>query len=181
MTQTWKLLLVAALVAGLGVIVGTNVDGAEAGGPQAGRWGQRGGAAVATGVEPSAAVVDGAAAQSLSLINEDTGDFTLLRHGPGVNPGDQVVFRNKLRDARTNAFVGVLSNSCVITYHDSSECTGTAILFRRGKIMFSGNVPLAQHFVVAITGGTGEFVGAKGQAFVTDTTNPRDPVVIHLV
>jgi hypothetical protein len=180
MARIWKLLVVGAALVGLGVFIGTNVGGAEASGPSVGRWVPRAGAATGRSVEPSAAVVRAAAARSLALINEDTDDFTLVRHGPGVNPGDEVLFRNKLRDPRTNAFVGVISNHCSITFHDSSECEGTLILFHRGKITFAGNVPIADHFVVAVTGGTQEFRGVRGQAFVTDTTNPRDPIVVQL-
>jgi hypothetical protein len=40
---------------------------------------------------------------------------------------------------------------------------------------------MVEHFVSAITGGTGEFNAASGQAFVTDTSSPRNRIVFQLV
>ena len=68
--------------------------------------------------------------------------------------------------------MGSLSVQCTLTFGatEASECLGTAILFDRGKITLAGNVPNYPRFAVAITGGTLEFRGARGQVFVNDNS-----------
>jgi hypothetical protein len=168
-------IVTAAVLAVVGV---TNVGGAGAQAPGVGRWG-RVGAPKASAA--NSAEVAPTAATSFILIEEE-GQFTYVDTGPGGDSeGDYVVFRDRLRHPQTNALIGALSVQSLITFADSAECSGTAILFNRGKLSFAGNSPSFSRFALAITGGTGEFRGANGEAFVNDVPGPRDRIGIHLV
>jgi hypothetical protein len=171
-----RTLVVAALsVAVLAAIAVTNIGGAGAQAPGIGRWGR-----VVTSSRASSADPAPTAAATFTLIEEE-GQFVYVDSGGRSDEGDYVVFRDRLRDPHSNALIGALSVQCLITFADSAECSGTAILFNRGKLSFAGNSPSYPRFALAITGGTGEFRGAKGEAFVTDTPGPRDRIGIHLV
>jgi hypothetical protein len=173
-----KVMLVTVAVAVLAVVAVTNIGGAGAQAPGVGRWGR---------VEvPKANAANGAevapAKPATIILIEEEGQFTYVDTGPrGDSEGDYVVFRDRLRDPHTNALIGALSVQCLITFADSAECSGTAILFNRGKLSFAGNSPSFPRFALAITGGTGEFRGANGEAFVNDSPGPRDRIGVHLV
>ena len=181
-----KVVLATVLVAVLALVVGVaNVGGAGAEPEGIGRWGRSGhgsSSAAARTAEPSAAEVQAAAARSLTFTEEETEHFAFVDVGPrDESVGDSFIFRNRLLNPRTNAHVGSLSVQCTLAFF-STECTGTAIVFDRGKITLAGNVPgSGNRFAVAITGGTGEFRAARGQVLVTDTANRRDPIVFQLV
>lgn len=181
-----KVVLAMVLVAVLAAVVGVaNVGGAGAEPDGIGRWGRSGSgsnSAAAGSAEPSAAEVQAAAARSLTFIQEETQNFAFVDVGPrDESVGDSFIFRDRLLNPRTHAHVGSLSVQCTLAFF-STECTGTAIVFDRGKITLAGNVPgSGNRFAVAITGGTGEFHAARGQVLVTDTANQRDPIVFQLV
>jgi hypothetical protein len=181
-----KVLLVTTLIAVLAVVIGVaNIGGAGAEPDGIGRWGRSDGAsssAAARSAEPSAAEVQAAAARSLTFIEEETQNFAFVDVGPrGESVGDYFIFRDRLLNPRTNAHVGSMSVRCTLAFF-STECNGTAIVFDRGKITLAGNVPnTGDRFAVAITGGTAEFRAARGQVFVTETANRRDPIVFQLV
>ena len=181
-----KVVLATVLVGVLAVVVGAaNVGGAAADPEGIGRWGRSShgsSSAAARSPEPSAAEVRAAAARSLTFTEEETQNFAFVDVGPrDESVGDYFIFRDRLLNPRTNAHVGSLSVQCTLAFF-STECAGTAIVFDRGKITIAGNVPgSGNRFAVAITGGTGEFRSARGQVFVTDTANRRDPIVFQLV
>jgi hypothetical protein len=176
------MVLVAVLAAVVGV---ANVGGAGAEPDGIGRWGRSGdgsSSAAAASPEPSAAEVQAAAARSLTFLQEETQNSAFVDVGPrDESVGDSFIFRDRLLNPRTNAHVGSLSVQCTLAFF-STECTGTAIVFDRGKITLAGNVPgSGSRFAVAITGGTREFRAARGQVLVTDTANQRDSIVFQLV
>jgi len=180
--RTLIVIVVLAVVAA--VIGAVNAGGAGAEGPAFGPWGHRvGSAQAATGhsAEPSAAELEGTAGQVLKYVQQSTGDEAFVDNGPqGESVGDFFIFRERLLDPGTRAHVGSLSVQCTLTFGatEASECLGTAILFDRGKITLAGNAPNYPRFAVAITGGTLEFRGARGQAFVNDNTRQ---IAFHLV
>jgi hypothetical protein len=134
------------------------------------------------GFSPAAAIADGKGKQTLRLVaTEDQSQFVDLgTTGPSL--GDELVFSETLSQNGEN--VGVSGVVCtvthvtppydVLTYH----CVGTLSL-RRGQITLQGLIEVQGEndpgpFTVAITGGTGAFVGADGQAVVrvvSDTTS----------
>ena len=170
--------MLAAVAAVIGV---ANAGGAGAEGPAFEPWGRRAGsrpAAMGRSAEPTAADLQATAGQVLKFVQQSTGDEAFVDNGPqGESVGDFFIFRERLLDPGTRAYVGSLSVQCTLTF-GATECLGTAILFDRGKITLAGNVPNYPRFAVAITGGTLEFRGAQGQAFVNDSTGQ---IAFHLV
>jgi len=108
---------------------------------------------------------------------------------PGPSAGDEYIFHSVLicvdNCGTPGARVGTLDVDCTFLARYMQDCQGTARFFGRGKITFGGAIK-AYHpsFVLAITGGTGEFSSASGSIYV-DTTNATDAgngekIVIHL-
>jgi hypothetical protein len=100
---------------------------------------------------------------------------------PGPSLGDQLVFsevlRQRGREVGTSGVVCVVTEAVppytVLTFH----CVGTLSL-RRGQITLQGLLEVQGEddpgpFTVAITGGTGAFRGASGQAVVRDISGDR--------
>jgi hypothetical protein len=90
---------------------------------------------------------------------------------PGPSPGDQVVTSDGLLD-RKGAVAGTLSQVCTMVSPAASllastfDCTGSFVL-ADGTITVQGPfVPAADTSVNAVTGGTGEFVKARGQVTI---------------
>ena len=101
---------------------------------------------------------------------------------PGPSLGDELVFSEVLRERGRE--VGTSGAVCVVTeavppytvlmFH----CVATLSL-RRGQITLQGLVEVQGEddpgpFIVAITGGTGAYRGAGGEAVVRDPSDPRD-------
>jgi hypothetical protein len=123
------------------------------------------------GAGKDAAPKDGrGVAETIVLIDRETDDqaFTdVANDGPG--PGDTFTARDDLLDAKGAAKIGDAFISCVIQFGTpfSSQCDVVARLDGRGDIVLSGLVPEANDpFVLAVTGGTGEFRHVRGQALV---------------
>lgn len=83
---------------------------------------------------------------------------------PGASPGDMMVFQSDIVDSTTKKLVGHNSGWCVRTWtsKELSECTFTLTL-ADGEISVQG--PGARHgeTVLAVTGGTGKYSGARGE------------------
>jgi hypothetical protein len=113
---------------------------------------------------------------SLRLVGKTIQEETLDLGTPGPSPGDELVFSETLykegREAGTSGAVCVVTEAVppytVVVYH----CVGTLSL-RRGQITLQGLVETQGlddpgPFLVAITGGTGVYRGASGEAEVRD-------------
>lgn len=100
---------------------------------------------------------------------------------PGPSLGDHLVFsevlRHRGREVGTSGVVCVITEAVppytVVTFH----CVGTLSL-RRGQITLQGLIEVQGEddpgpFTVAITGGTGAFRGASGEAIVRDVSDTR--------
>jgi hypothetical protein len=118
---------------------------------------------------------------TLRLVATTLQEENLDLGAPGPSLGDQLVFSEVLRERGRE--VGTSGAVCVVTeavppytvlvYH----CAGTLSL-RRGQITLQGLVEVQGPddpgpFVVAITGGTGAYRGAGGEAVVRDPIGPR--------
>jgi hypothetical protein len=99
---------------------------------------------------------------------------------PGPSLGDQLVFSEVLRQRGRDGASGVV---CVITEAVppytvlTFHCVGTLSL-RRGQITLQGLIEVQGEddpgpFTVAITGGTGAFRGASGEAVVRDISDRK--------
>ncbi len=98
--------------------------------------------------------------------------------GPGL--GHQVVFAQEL--AKGEQEVGHAGVVCTVTSleREESQCVATA-WFRGGQITVRGLVPLqAGDFTLPITGGSGKYEGAEGEAHVRDISDTTAIVTFHL-
>jgi allene oxide cyclase-like protein len=112
-------------------------------------------------------------------------DSAFVDHGaPGPSLGDDFVFAERLRKDRRDA--GTSGGVCTVTevvppYTVATfHCVATLAL-RRGQITLQGLVELQSEddpgpFTVAITGGTGAYRGASGEAVIRDVS---DTVTIY--
>jgi hypothetical protein len=105
---------------------------------------------------------------TLVLIDKETDDGTFLDLGEtGESPGDTFTARDDLFDAKGAKKVGEAFVHCVLQFGEppKSQCDVVARLDGRGDVTLSGLVPVANDpFDIAVTGGTGEFRFARGQA-----------------
>jgi hypothetical protein len=121
---------------------------------------------------PAVATADGKGKRVLRIVATET-QFEFLDLGtPGPSLGDELVFSERL--SRRGRPVGVSGVVCTATqveppYDDLMfHCVGTLKL-RRGQITLQGLIEVQGEddpgpFTVAITGGTGKYRGASGEA-----------------
>lgn len=83
---------------------------------------------------------------------------------PGATPGDMMVFQSDIVDSTTKKPVGHNSGWCVRTWttRELSECTFTLTL-ADGEISVQGPSDRHGETVLAVTGGTGKYSGARGE------------------
>jgi allene oxide cyclase len=110
------------------------------------------------------------AAQQIKLVERPLGETTVDLGKKGDSRGDLLVFSNEVFDAANKVRVGSDQGYCVrITAGKSWECIWTLIL-KTGLITVEGPFMDDGDSLFAITGGTGEYLGAKGSM----TLHPRD-------
>lgn len=124
------------------------------------------------------------AGQTISYTETPISDHTFnLGSGHGVAVGFVELSANKLMQGGTQT--GTDGENCIITRLGSgtadSLCS-VADVFAGGQIDLAGLVTSTQQgpgtFQVAVTGGTGQYTGARGYAVVVSARRPR--VTIHL-
>jgi allene oxide cyclase len=83
---------------------------------------------------------------------------------PGTSQGDMMVFQSDVVDSTTKKLVGHDSGWCVRTWTSKqlSECTFTLTL-ADGEISVQGPSDRHGETVLAVTGGTGKYSGARGE------------------
>ena len=128
------------------------------------------------------AAADGKGKRTLRLVAVENQSEFLDLGAPGPSLGDQLVFSEILRQRGRE--VGDSGVTCTVTeavppydvlvFH----CVGTLSLRGHGQITLQGLIEVQGEddpgpFKVAITGGTGDFVGAAGEAIVRDITPER--------
>ncbi len=163
-------LAVVAVLTAVGIAGGVALA-AGGGSPAPGlnEWGRR----LAGGVDPDSAEVAGdrTGAEQFVLYGRDT-QFQFVDSGPqGPSVGDTILFKQAIYAHGGVNRVGSLYVECVLHFSDIAECEGTMALSGRGKLTFSGTVPPKPQFFLAITGGTGEFIGRDGEVMVEDGPN----------
>lgn len=121
----------------------------------------------------------------LSLRNVDSVELDLGEEGFGL--GDRFVFTD---DAfRKGRRVGSAHGECTVTRIDdedvSSQCLVTVVL-QKGQLTSQGVVTFSEseetpEFTIAITGGTGRYKDAGGEARVREISDTKSRVRITLV
>jgi len=101
---------------------------------------------------------------------------------PGLSQGDQVVTTDGLLD-RKGAVAGSLEQVCTVVspganlFASTFDCTGSFDL-ADGSITVQGSfVPVAEVSSLAVTGGTGEFAKARGEAVIA---TEADTITVEL-
>jgi len=110
------------------------------------------------------------AAEQVSVVERPVGETTVHRSGNRDSVGDLLVFANKVYDAANKIEVGSDQGYCVRTVAGKSwECFWTLIL-TAGQITVEGPFMDSGDSLLAVTGGTGKYAGARGSLKL----HPRD-------
>jgi allene oxide cyclase len=111
-----------------------------------------------------------AAAEHIVVVERPVGETTLDLGPKGDSVGDLLVFANKVYDAANKSQVGSDQGYCVRTQVGKSwECFWT-LLLKDGQITVEGPFMDTGDSLLAVTGGTGKYAGAKGSMKL----HPRD-------
>ena len=108
------------------------------------------------------------AGQTITVVERATTD-TVVDTGPkGDSVGDILAFANSVYDAANRNKIGTDQGHCVrVIVGKSWECFWTMNL-KDGQITVEGPFYDAADSVMAVTGGTGKYVGAKGSMALHD-------------
>jgi hypothetical protein len=110
------------------------------------------------------------AAEQISVVERPVGETTVHRSGNRDSVGDLLVFANKVYDAANKIEVGSDQGYCVRTVAGKSwECFWTLTL-KAGQITVEGPFLDSGDSLLAVTGGTGKYAGARGSLKL----HPRD-------
>jgi hypothetical protein len=117
---------------------------------------------IVAGVLAVLAGVPALAAEKIQLVEHADADATLDLGVKGDSVGDLLTFANPVYDAANKAQVGSDQGYCVrVIAGKSWECFWTLRL-KDGQITIEGPFYDAGDSVMAVTGGTGKYAGAKG-------------------
>jgi len=110
------------------------------------------------------------AAEQIKVVERPVGETTVHRSGERDSVGDLLVFANKVYDAANKVEVGSDQGYCVRTVAGKSwECFWTLVL-KAGQITVEGPFLDSGDSLLAVTGGTGKYAGARGSLKL----HPRD-------
>jgi allene oxide cyclase len=125
--------------------------------------------ALAIGLVGALGVFGGAnfafAGETLHVVERQLTDTTIHLGAKGTTDsmGDMIVFANPIFDSTNTHQLGILQGNCVrVIVGKSWECFFTFVL-ANDRITLEGPYADSGESVFAITGGTGRYVGAKGQ------------------
>jgi hypothetical protein len=113
-------------------------------------------------------------------------NLDLVGEADDFRPGDRYIFRSELSDAQ-DAVVGHLYVDCSVQFAKRDSCTQIYDIPARGTVTAEGLIPVAElhlggTWVLAVTGGTGEFENVGGSVtvvIVDDTGNSEH--TLHLL
>lgn len=116
------------------------------------------------------AALPAVAAEQISVVERPVNETTVHRSGERDTVGDLLVFANKVYDAANKVEVGSDQGYCVRTVAGKSwECFWT-LLLKAGQITVEGPFMDSGDSLLAVTGGTGKYAGARGSLKL----HPRD-------
>ena len=111
------------------------------------------------------------AAEQIVVVERPVGETTVDLGAKGDSVGDLLVFANKIYDAANKTQLGTDNGYCVRTVVGKSwECFWTLVL-KAGQITVEGPFMDSGDSLLAVTGGTGKYAGARGSMKL----HPRDP------
>jgi hypothetical protein len=97
-------------------------------------------------------------------------NIDLVGRANDFRPGDRYIFRSELTDAQ-DAVAGHLFVDCSVQFAKEDSCSQIYEIPARGTVTVEGLIPVSQlkvggTWVLAITGGTGEFENVRGSVTV---------------
>ena len=97
-------------------------------------------------------------------------NLDLVGRANDFRPGDRYIFRSELTDAQ-DAVAGHLFVDCSVQFAKKDSCSQIYEIPARGTVTAEGLIPVSQlkvggTWVLAITGGTGEFENVRGSVTV---------------
>jgi hypothetical protein len=102
------------------------------------------------------------AAEQIKVVERPVGETTIDLAAKGDSVGDMLVFANPVFDAANKVQIGSDQGYCVRTVVGKSwECFWTLTL-KAGQITVEGPFADSGDSLLAVTGGTGKYAGAKG-------------------
>lgn len=110
-------------------------------------------------------VASAVAGETLHVVEREAADTTIHLGAKGEtdSKGDMIVFANPIFDSTNTHQLGIVQGTCVrVIVAKSWECFFTLAL-ATDRITLEGPYADTGESVFAITGGTGRYVGAKGQ------------------
>src|SRR6202789_2875077 len=109
--------------------------------------------------------------EQIVVVERPVGETTVDLGAKGDSVGDLLVFANKVYDAANKTQLGTDNGYCVRTVVGKSwECFWTLTL-KAGQITVEGPFMDSGDSLLAVTGGTGKYAGARGSMKL----HPRDP------
>jgi hypothetical protein len=134
----------------------------------------------------SAVAATGIAQEETIVLGEHTlkgQNLDLVGEADDFRPRDRYIFRSELTDAQ-DAVVGHLYVDCSVQFGKRDSCSQIYDIPARGTVTAEGLIPVAElhlggTWVLAITGGTGEFENVGGSAtvvIVDDTGNSEHTI-----
>jgi hypothetical protein len=118
---------------------------------------------VTAGIASALLAFGAQAAETLKFVERAETDATLDLGAKGDSVGDLLTFANPIFDATNKTKVGTDQGYCVrVSAGKSWECSWTLTL-KDGQLMVSGPFLDSGDSVLAVTGGTGKYAGARGQ------------------
>ena len=110
------------------------------------------------------------AAEQIKVVERPIGETTVDLTAKGDSVGDMLVFANGIFDADNKVQLGTDQGYCIRTIVGKSwECFWTLTL-KAGQITVEGPFRDEGESLLAVTGGTGKYLGAKGSMKL----HPRD-------
>jgi allene oxide cyclase len=110
------------------------------------------------------------ASEHIQLVERALTDATVDLGAPGDSVGDLLTFANPVYDAANKVQLGTDQGYCVrVAVGKSWECFWTLIL-KEGQVTLEGPFYDQGDSLMAVTGGTGKYAGAKGSMKL----HPRD-------
>jgi hypothetical protein len=125
------------------------------------------------------------APETFTVFERQTRNKFVNTDGPGFTAGDYFLFRSLLFDKRGGRRVGAAHVQCTFYFSHRATCEGAADFGKlnsergRGQIEFYGSIG-PPPFVLAVTGGTGDFDNVRGQIVVRPVSNTADIITFHL-
>jgi hypothetical protein len=97
-------------------------------------------------------------------------NLDLVGEANDFRPGDRYIFRSELTDAQ-DAVAGHLFVDCSVQFAKKDSCSQIYEIPARGTVTAEGLIPVSQlkvggTWVLAVTGGTGEFENVRGSVTV---------------